>query len=180
MNLFQSALKFLILSCVLVVGLACVNQTEGTSTPYPTSAGPALSVEEYSKACYSAFEKTLNKRGRSPTQEQMAQFIRESRSLIPPRSLERFHFAHLAYWETMVEEGLFVAMKEYVEADAQIGQMDDETYAEFEQRGSCGFDDWLGPDERDILNIIAGAIVDEVVERLESELEQMFQSNVGN
>ncbi len=58
--------------------------------------------------------------------------------------MEKFHFAHLAYWERLLEGGPFLASKEWMEADAQIGQMDDETYREFESRESCGFDDWAG------------------------------------
>lgn len=139
-------LKVLIvsLSCLLIISTACVGQESATPTPLPTPSGPALTVEEYSKACYSAYEKTLNERGRSPTQEQMRQFIQETRGLIPPRSMEKFHFAHLAYWERLLEGGPFLASKEWMEADAQIGQMDDETYREFESRESCGFDDWAG------------------------------------
>lgn len=126
--------------CLLVVGIACVNQREATPTLFPTPSGPALSVEEYSKACYSAFEKTLNKRGRSPTQEQLRQLIAELRDLAPPRSLEKFHYAYVSGLQQIADVG--ASLKEWGEADAQIGQMDDETYQAFMERGACGFDEW--------------------------------------
>jgi len=136
--------KYLMLAvaCGILAGAACLNQQAApqTPTPYPTPAGPALTVEEYTKACYSAFEETLNDRDRYPTQEQMRQFITELRFLTPPLSLEKFHYAYLAAWETMANEGLLLAHREIAEADAQIGQLDQETHDSFQGRGFCGFD----------------------------------------
>ena len=142
----MARLIILTAACALIAGAACINQGNATPTQFPTPSGPALSVEEYAKACYSSHEKTLNKRGRASTQEQMRQFITDLRGLVPPRSLEKFHYAYLKAWQTTVDEGLFFAIKEWTEADAQIGQMDDETYRAFEERGLCGFD------EQSILN----------------------------
>ena len=127
--------------CTLIAVVACADPSGGTPTKVPTPSGPALSVEEYTKACYAAYEKTLNDRNRYKTQEQMRQLITDLRELSPPRSLEKFHYAHLDAWEVTVDQGMFSAMKEWNEADAQIGQLDSETYAEFMQRGACGFDE---------------------------------------
>ena len=137
----MARLIILAAACVLIASVACVNQDNVTPSQFPTPSGPALSVEEYAKACYSSHEETLNKRGRASTQEQMSQFISDLRGMVPPRSLERFHYAYLKAWETTADEGLFFAVKEWTEADAQIGQMDDETYRAFEERGLCGFDE---------------------------------------
>lgn len=135
--------KYLILmaACLIIAGVACANRSGGTPTQVPTPSGPALSVEEYTKACYAAYEKTLNDRGRSSTQEQMRRLIADLRELSPPRSLEKFHYAYLQAWEVTVDEGIVSATKEWTEADAQIGQLDDETYTAFMQRGACGFDE---------------------------------------
>lgn len=136
----MTRLLILIVACSLIAGLACVEQRNATPTLFPTPSGPALSVEEYSKACYSAFEKTLNKRGRSPTQEQLLQLIAELQDLAPPRSLEKFHYAYVSGLQQIADVG--ASLKEWAEADAQIGQMDDETYQAFMERGACGFDEW--------------------------------------
>ena len=134
----------LVTVCAIVTSLACGNLREGTPTKLPTPSSPALSVEEYSKACYSAYEKImLNKRGRSATQEQMHRFMAELRELTPPRSLEKFHFANLAMWESIAGKGYFLAYKEIAEVDAQIGQLDDETHQSFIERNACGFDEAL-------------------------------------
>ena len=110
-------------------------------TPLPTASGPQLSVEEYAKACYSEFEAMENDRFRPPTRQQMQTFISEVKTLVPPRSLEKFHYAYLQAWQVTLEHGVLVAYKEWYEAEAQIGQLDDETYEAFEQRNLCGIDD---------------------------------------
>lgn len=127
--------------CMMIAGVACANQGAGTPTQVPTPSGPALSVEEYTKACYAAYEKTLNDRDRYATQEQMRRLVADLRELSPPRSLEKFHYAYLEAWEVTVDEGTLSAFKEWAEADAQIGQLDGETYTDFMQRGACGFDE---------------------------------------
>ena len=135
--------KYLLLAaaCALLASVACSTPGNSSPTSIPTPSGPALSVEEYTKACYSSYEKMLNKRDRPTTQNQMRRFILELQELIPPRSLEKFHFAYLAAWERTADEGLFLAAKEMMEASAQIGQLDDETYAAFMRRAACGFDE---------------------------------------
>lgn len=136
--------KFLMLLAIgaLLFSAACFNQDDNP-TEVPTPTGPALSVEEYTKACNSAYQDTLNDRGRSATQEQMRRFIADLRELVPPRSLEKFHYAYMTAMETTVDDGVIVAIKEWMEADAQIGQLDDETYNDFQNRGTCGFDAWF-------------------------------------
>ena len=114
-----------------------------TPTPFPTPGGPALSVVEYAKACYSAYEKTLNERGRSATQEQMREFISDLLELNPPRSLTKFHYAYLEAIVVTADSGLFMASKEWAEADAQIGQLDYETYQALMSRDACGFEEGL-------------------------------------
>lgn len=102
-----------------------------------------MSVVEYAKACYSAYEKTLNERGRSATQEQMNEFISDLLELSPPRSLEKFHYAYLEAIIVTADSGLLMASKQWTEADAQIGQLDDETYQALMARNACGFEDGL-------------------------------------
>ena len=138
----MSKISILLAIAALLFSAACFNQNDNP-TEVPTPTGPALSVEEYTKACNSAYQDTLNDRGRSATQEQMRNFIADLRELAPPRSLEKFHYAYMTALETTVADGILVAIKEWMEADAQIGQLDDETYDAFQNRGTCGFDTWF-------------------------------------
>ncbi len=135
-------MKYLILIAILAViaSMACNRLGNESPTIFPTPSGPALSVEEYTKACYSAYEKLLNERGRAPTQEQMRKFISDLQGLNPPLSLEKFHYAYLAGLQDIADVG--ASLKNWTEADAQIGQMDDETHQTFMERDACGFDVW--------------------------------------
>ena len=64
----------------------------------------------------------------------------ELRELVPPRSLEKFHYAHLRAWELFAFEEIILTSA-WLEADAQIAQLDDETYVAFKDRNFCGFDE---------------------------------------
>ena len=140
-------MKYLIPITVLIVvcSVGCArlaNDSADVPTAYPTPSGPALSVEEYAKACYSSFEDLQNDRGRYPTREQMQDFVMDLRDLVPPRSLEKFHYAHLRAWEVFAYEETFFTSA-WLEADAQIGQLDEETYTAFRERNFCGLDENL-------------------------------------
>ena len=136
----MTKLLILIAVCFLIASMACIGQGSANPTLFPTPSGPALSVEEYAKACYAGFEELRNDRDRFPTQEQVQRYVMELRELVPPRSLEKFHYAHVRAWEVFVNEEILLAAA-WMEADAQIGQLDDETYEAFRERNLCGLDE---------------------------------------